>query len=173
MYSVRSLGLLIALAFVLPACADVDSTAPLAPADASLASSGPVLVECPAETEEWATGSLGALGGSIQLKGHRLSLPGLAVKRPTEFGLAARVSNYMELDIRGDGQNSFKFDRPVRITIDYSRCTRTNIDHAPLSVWQIDPETKALLEDMGGVDDVLNQRVIFSTMHLSGYAIAN
>lgn len=172
MYSIRSLGLLVALAFVLPACADVDSTAPLAPADASLASSGPVLVECPVETEESTTGSLGALGGSIQLKGHRLSLPSLAVKRPTEFGLAASVSNYMELDIRGDGQNSFKFDRPVRITIDYSRCTRTNIDHAPLSVWQIDPETKALIEYMGGVDDKENRTVTFDTDHLSTYSIA-
>lgn len=172
MFSVRSLGLLLALAFVLPACADIDSTAPLAPADAALASSGPVLVECPVETEESTTGSLGALGGSIQLKGHRLSLPTLAVQRPTEFGLAAKVSNYMELDIRANGQSSFQFGKVVTITIDYSRCTRSNIDQAPLSVWQIDPDTKALIEYMGGVDDKDNRTVTFETDHLSTYSIA-
>ncbi len=172
MYSVRSLGLLVALAFVLPACADVDSTAPLAPADAALASSGPVLVECPVDTALSNTGSLDALGGAIRLEGHELALPSLAVLLPTEFSLTAPVSNYMELDIRANGQSSFQFSKVVTITIDYSRCTRSNIDHAPLSVWQIDPETKALIEHMGGVDDKENRTVTFDTDHLSTYSIA-
>ena len=35
------------------------------------------------------------------------------------------------------------------VTIDYGRCGRSNIDLTPLSAWNIDPVTKALLEPEG------------------------
>ena len=156
----------------LAACSDVTDPDAISPADPVLASSGPVLVECPVEYEISATGRLGATGGAIVLEKHRMALPSLAVVTPTEFRVAARASNYMELEIRAGQAESFNFRKPVTVTIDYSRCSRTNIDKAPLTVWQIDPDTKALLENMGGVDDKENRTVTFTTDHLSTFSIA-
>lgn len=155
------------------ACADSPGGAdPLAPDAALLASSGPVLVECPTSTSEATTGTLGTLGGSIALNGHELSLPLFAVLLPTEFRLEAPASRFVELDITANGADSFQFRKAVMVTIDYSRCTRSDIDNAELMVWQIDPVTKELLEPMGGHDDKIARTVTFITDHLSTYSLA-
>ncbi|MBW3552997.1 MAG: hypothetical protein KY466_05790 [Gemmatimonadetes bacterium] len=158
---------------LLAGCSDTDAaTEPLQPEAVSLASSGPVLIECPVATDTATTGMIDATGGAVLLNRHALRLPLLAVSSPTPFELRAPVSNYMELSVRGDQKDSFSFNKPVSITIDYSRCTRTNIDHGDLTVWQIDPVTKALLEPMGGVDDKVARTVTFETDHLSTYSLA-
>lgn len=169
--STRASALLTA-AFILAACGDGSGPTALTPAGASMASSGPVLVECPVDYEISTTGKLGATGGTIRLENHELNLPSQALSSPKEFRVAAPISNYMELSVNEAEQGSFQFNKPVTITIDYSRCTRSNIDRAPLSVWQIDPATKALLEFMGGVDDKENRTITFSTDHLSTFSIA-
>lgn len=164
--------LLLAL-LLLAGCSELDTaTEPLQPEALSLASTGPVLIECPVATDTATTGMIDATGGAVLLNQHALRLPLLAVSAPTHFELRAPVSNYMELTVRGDQQDSFSFNEPVSITIDYSRCTRTNIDHDDLTVWQIDPVTKALLEPMGGVDDKVARTVTFETDHLSTYSLA-
>lgn len=158
---------------LLAGCSDTDTaTEPLRPDALSLASVGPVLIECPVSTDTASTGTIGAIGGAVHLNNHALRLPMLAVTDPTPFEVRAPVSNYMELTVRGNGQDSFSFAKPGWITIDYSRCTRTNIDHGDLTVWQIDPVTKALLEPMGGVDDKVARTVTFETDHLSTYSLA-
>lgn len=158
---------------LLSSCGEAGDPLPLEPAEPTFASSGPVLVECPTETSESASGMLGPLGGVIQLDKHALELPLHAVTAPTEFRLATPVSNYMELTVGANGAESFEFQRASAITIDYSRCTRSNIDKAPLTVWQVHPETKELLEHMGGVDDKDARTVTFQTDHLSTFAIAH
>jgi hypothetical protein len=40
-------------------------------------------------------------------------------------------------------------------------------------VWNIDPSSKELLERMIGVDEKLTHTLIFTTIHLSGYAVAD
>lgn len=173
MFSVRPLAATAALvALGLAACGEAPTDAALAPDQPSFASSGPVLVECPVDSSIATTGTLDASGGSIRLLNHELALPLLAVSGPTSFALEAPVSNYMELAVTANGAESFQFNKVVNITIDYSRCTRSNIDKAPLSVWQIDPVTKALIEPMGGVDDKESRTITFQTDHLSTYSIA-
>lgn len=166
------LAALVLAAATLAACADAHDPAALSPDAPAFASSGPVLVECPVDHEISTTGTADATGGSIRLENHELALPVLAITSPTEFRLAAPVSNYMEVDIGAKGESGFTFNKPVSITIDYSRCSRSNIDKAPLSVWHIDADSKALLEDMGGVDDKENRTVTFQTDHLSHFSIA-
>lgn len=166
----RAFALLLTAA-TLAACSDTHDTA-MAPDTPSLASSGPVLVECPVEYEISTTGTIGATGGTIHLEKHELAVPALAVTSPKGFRLAAPVSKYMELAVDAEGHDGFSFRKPVQITIDYSRCSRSNIDKAPLTVWHIDGDTKALLEDMGGIDDKLNRTVTFTTDHLSHFSIA-
>jgi hypothetical protein len=164
---------LVASALFLGACGEAADPVSLVPDTPSLASTGPVLVECPTDTEESATGTVKATGGSIRLHNHELRLPSQAVATPQRFRVAAPASTYMELDVKADGHDTFEFKRASTITIDYSRCTRSNIDKAPLSVWQIDPVTKELIEYMGGVDDKANRTITFDTGHLSTFSIAH
>lgn len=79
----------------------------------------------------------------------------------------------MEVDITADGSAHFSFRSPVTVSVSYARCTRSDIDKAPLTVWYIDAATKALLQNMGGTDDKVARTVTFITDHLSGYAVAN
>jgi hypothetical protein len=60
------------------------------------------------------------------------------------------ASHYMEIEIKANGAESFDLEQAVAITLSYARCTRSNIEKGPLTAWQIDPATKALLEHMGG-----------------------
>jgi hypothetical protein len=162
----------ISIFFAIAACSD--RTAPMleAPADASAATSGHTLIECPVNEDSYATATLDARGGSLRLDGHELSLPLGAVVAPTKFELRAPASNYMEIRIRANDQAGFDFWAPATVTFDYSRCTRSNIDKIDLTVWKIHPETKALLRNMGGVDDKAARTVMFQTNDLSTFSIA-
>lgn len=135
-------------------------------------SPGPVLVECPTDSTVAATGTIGALGGTVEAAGSRITLPTGAVRQPTDITVRVPTSNYMEIEIRANGRADFEFHEPVTVAIDYGRCTRSNIDKDPLSAWEIDPETKALIENLGGSDDKDARIVEFSTGHLSAYAVA-
>ena len=132
--------------------------------------SGGLLAACQLNPEVEFTGSAGVAGAVLAGGGVTMTIPAGALLNATSFHVRIPSSPYAEVEIHADGQEHYQFLQPVVIAIDYSRCGTPSGD---LTAWHIDPETKALLEDMGGVNDVLNQRVIFSTMHLSGYAIAN
>jgi hypothetical protein len=162
----------IATFFAISACSDPAGTDRLAPADLEAATYGHTLIECPVNEQKSASATLDARGGTLRLDGHQLTLPLVAVSAPTAFTLAAPVSNYMEIRIRAGGHDDFAFDRPATITIDYSRCTRSNIDKAELSVWKIDPVTKTLIQNMGGVDDKEARTITFQTGTLSTWSIA-
>jgi hypothetical protein len=102
-----------------------------------------------------------------------ITIPAGVLTVPTLFQVTVPASNYMEIDVSAVGFQSFLFQQPVTITIDYSRCNRNDINQETLHVYHIDPVTKQLLEDMGGVDDKLSRRITFTTSHLSGYAVAD
>lgn len=167
----RGLALL-AMPAVLLACAD--QPAPLLSPDAPMRSTaGSALVECPTSETRSVTKTVGSLGGTVDLDGHSITLPLGAVLLPTTLTLTVPASRYMEIEITANGAESFDFEQAVAITISYARCTRSNIDKAPLTAWQIDPATKALLEHMGGTDDKAARALTFGSDHLSGFAIAN
>lgn len=157
---------------LLGACAEAGE-GPMAPEEESTASTGPVLVECPVSETRSTSATIDLLGGTVSLDGHSITLPEGAVLLPTQITLTAPASNYMEIDIRANDLESFEFEQPVSVAVSYQRCTRSNLDKATLSAWHIDTTTKALLEDMGGVDDKTARTVTFESGHLSGFAIAN
>jgi hypothetical protein len=78
----------------------------------------------------------------------------------------------MEVDITANDLASFLFQSAVTVTIDYSRCPTSVTAGKTLTVWHINPQTKQLLTNMGGVNDAGLRRITFTTDHLSGYAIA-
>ena len=150
-----------------------EPTAPDQPTSAASLFSSTKLVVCPtSETQTTAKVISPLLGGEISLGNTSIRLPAGAVSTPTLLTVTIPASNYVEVRITALGFQHFLFDRDVEITIDYSRCSRSNIDAAPLSAWYIDGLTGTPIENMGGVDDKAARTVRFSTDHLSSYAIA-
>ena len=161
------------LAFLVASCGVVGACerGPLAdPIDDYVGVEAPVLLSaCTVAPADSASAIIGILGGSVSAGGVSMTVPPGAVLRSTDFRMHVPATPYAEVEIHADGRDHFQFLAPVVIAMSYSRCSATG----PLTAWHIDPDTRSLLENMGGVNDVLNRRIIFSTMHLSGYAIAN
>jgi hypothetical protein len=159
---------------VLGACGDSQKPAgPTAP-KSDLGPISPTLVECP--TKDTKTSSVTILDPSIQnvvsLDGSKVVIPPGAVPLGSTVYLTIPASRYMEIGVRVDDQEHFPIALPIFITIDYSRCQRSDVLTKPVTAWNIDPDTKQLLENMGGADDKLTESITFQTGHLSGYAIA-
>lgn len=162
---------LCAAAATLASCADGAGTL-TAPEAASLATStGPTPLECPTAVTRSTTGTIGLLGGVLELDGHRVVIPADAVLVPTEFTLTVPAGNYVKIDVKAAGEEHFQFRKPVSLTLSYARCTRTNIDRETLRIYYVDSQTNAFLEDMGGTDDKAGRKVSTGTDHFSGYLI--
>ena len=157
-------------------CGDPRATAPetsSSPGGGGGGSGAPSLVECPTNETSTTSAVVGLLGGSVQLGATRITIPSGALTAATLIQVTVPASRFMEIDVTAVGFTSFLFQKPVSVTIDYSRCARSDLDQQTLHVWHIDPVTKQMLEDMGGVDDKSTRRITFTTGHLSGYAVAN
>lgn len=115
---------------------------------------------------------VGVLGGTVSIGATSITIPAGALSLPTLITVTVPAGQYMEVDINANNLTSFLFNLPVSVTIDYSRCDAASTAGQTLSVWHIDTWTKALFENMGGVNDSTQQSITFSTPHLSGYAIA-
>ena len=159
------------------ACAGSDITSPkhVTPVATQNLGGGltPSLMQCPTNETQTASGLVSPLGGSVSVGGTTIAIPAGALLASANVTVTVPASNYLEVDVSIDGVPHFLFELPVTITVSYDRCSRANIDKAPLSVWYIDSDTHALLEQMGGIDDKVARTVTFLTGHLSGYAVAN
>lgn len=164
-------ALLVSVLLALTACdRPQGSGLPSGPEDAILASVS--LLECPSDVTLSTSGAVGVLGGVVSLAGTLVSVPPEALLAPVTVDIEIPASRYMLVDLGVNGQDHWQFLASVAVTIDYSRC-RVGLLEPPVTVWHVDPQTGALLEHMGGVDNRLLQKVTFLTDHFSGYAIAN
>jgi hypothetical protein len=132
---------------------------------------GGSFLSCKNDQEKTFAATVGPEGASFSKHGVEVVVPAGALSEPTDFVVRVPASQYAEIDVTANGQEHFQFLKPVTMSLDYGRCERTL--GLGLSVWHIDPVTGSLLENMGGVDDPLNKQIIFSTLHLSSYAIVN
>ena len=164
----------VALAAALTACSEptteptFDGSAP----SLNETQTAPTLLECRRTFFDITWGVVGPLGGLLSLDGHSITIPPLALDRLAFITLRTPSTRFIEVEARVNGQDHFEFAQPVTVTLDYSRCQPWQIGPEPVTVWQIDPDTKAFIRDMGGVDDRANQRITFTTDHFSGYAVA-
>ncbi len=133
--------------------------------------SASTLISCPTNTTQSTSALSGVLGGTVSLGGSSITIPSGALSLPTLITVTLPAGQYMEVDVQANNLTSFLFNQPVSITIDYARCNQ-NLSGDTLTVWNIDQQTKALIQDMGGVNDAANQSITFTTGHLSGYAVA-
>ena len=134
--------------------------------------SSPALLQCPSTQTSTTSAVVTALGGLVNLGGTSVKIPAAALTAATTITLTLPASPYMEIEVNANNLTSFVFQQPISITIDYSRCPAAEASKTPLTVWHIDPQTKQLLDNMGGVDDKTTHSITFTTGHLSGYAVA-
>ena len=129
------------------------------------------LASCPTSVSQTTSAVVGPLGGTLSLAGTVVGIPSGALSAPTLITLTIPASPYMEIDVRANDLLSFVFNKPIGVRVDYSRCTSPEFQNR-LSVWHIDTQSKALLENMGGADHKGARYIDFTTGHLSNYAIA-
>jgi hypothetical protein len=158
-----------------PADASPGATGSLLPWPGSpdVAASGTTLINCPTATTQSVTSRIGPLGGLLALGNTRVVIPLGAVLFPQDFTLTIPASQYAEIRVRAGDAEHYLFRYPVAMTIDYSRCATPELDRHALTVWNIDEDSKALLEQMTAVDEKLTHTIVFTTIHLSGYAVAD
>jgi hypothetical protein len=130
------------------------------------------LLYCPSARSMQTSATIGQAGGVVAVGGFSMRVPGGVLSEPTRFTLLVPASQYLEVEISAAGYKHYQFERPVMVTLDYSRCS-FDLRTADFSAWYIDSDTKEPLANMGGHDDRGRHRVTFFTDHLSGYAIAN
>jgi hypothetical protein len=164
-------GVVAAMFLVAAGCAERTPTR-VTPESAASFSQSATLLACPTSQTLSTSSLISVLGGTVSTGGSSITIPFGALTVPTLITLTIPASQYMEIDARANDLLSFLFNQPVSVTIDYSRCTRSDLDSIPLSVWHIDPLTHELLENMGGVDNKANHTITFTTNHFSGYAVA-
>ena len=135
--------------------------------------SGETLISCPTTSTQSVTQRIGISGGVLAIGNTSVVIPLGAVLFPQDFTLTIPQSPYAEIRVRAGSAEHYLFQQPVLMSIDYSRCATPALDHEALSVWNIDPDSKALLEQMVGVDVKLTHTITFTTIHLSGHAVAD
>jgi hypothetical protein len=176
-------GMALALAaLAIAACSDAPTdpssaarmqqhSAALASVSAASSNSSQYLA-CPSSHTLSASKVIGPRGGILAVDGSALAIPPGAVPVPTRFTFIVPESDIMQIEAHADGVEHYVFQRPVLITIDYSRCAQSVESLPSFSAWYIDTGTRNPLSWMGGVDDRRSHRLFFSTEHLSGYAVS-
>jgi hypothetical protein len=114
--------------------------------------------------------TLGPKGGRIALDGFVMDVPKGALLDTTTFVMKVPESRVLKVKIRARGEQHFTFEKPVTITLDYSRCR--NVPSDP-TAWYVDEITDGELEQMPGVNNAHAETFTLQTGHLSGYALAN
>lgn len=119
------------------------------------------------------TGLIGIDGGILSTGAVRLEIPPGAVLVPTLFTVAVPTSRYMEVSLSALDIEHFVFQKPVTVTIDYSRCSLSGVPAgATLEAVHVAPLWYSILEEMGGTVDTTARKLTFTTGHFSSYAVA-
>jgi len=177
----RSSGLPVALPALLLAlsagCGDTEPTTSLAP-HASLSVERTAQPEgrlawCRTDASGAASSVVGVHGGVIAAGPAVVFIPPEAVRTPTRFTIQPLAGRTLRVRITAQGRERFGFARPIAVMIGYAQCSRQEFLQGRLSVWHVDDETDAPLEQMPTVHDRQNATVGFLTAHLSTYAVAH
>jgi hypothetical protein len=131
------------------------------------------LLSCPTTETAWVSGNIGMGGGSIQVAGHELVVPKGALPSPQRFSIEVRWSPHLVISFRAEGHEHYEFLKPVTLKLNYSRCEATAESAPDLHVFNVDPASLEILEDVGGVLDPVSNTVAAQTTHLSDYAVGS
>jgi hypothetical protein len=129
------------------------------------------LLTCSLGMLDGLTALIGPDGGILSADGHEVRIDRGAVLVPTRFTIRVSRNDVAMLSVEAEGHSSYRFAKPIRITIDYRRCTVPS--DLQLGVWYVNKTTLERLQYMGGEDSRTSRKIRFRTDHLSGYAIAS
>ncbi len=132
----------------------------------------PRMAVCPTTQSYRTTGVVGPAGGSLQVAGHRLTIPAGLLTEPTRFRLYAPAGRHVRLELSAAGARHYEFSSAVAVTISYDRCPRQHPNRPLASAWYVDDTMGQPLERMGGNDDRRRRAVTFRTTHFSTYIVA-
>lgn len=155
----------VVVALLSPILAGCDSSLPTAPASAltldrtSNAVSRPRLAVCPINTTESVSGEIGAAGGSLELAGHRLTIPTGALAGPAMFTITAPAGPVLWVTVTAQGNEPIRFSAPAAVTISYERCKRQNFTGGSTAVWSIDAQSDGGFTTLDGENDAENMTV--------------
>ena len=163
-------GIPVLVSLLSPVVAACDAGFPTSPAsDANLsrasstrAVSKPQLAVCPTNTTERVSGTIGAAGGSIELAGHRLTIPAGAVTRPTRFTLTVPAGPHLKIEVTAAGTRPNRRSAPAAVTISYERCERQNFVTESAKVLSLDARTDEAVALLEGEHDPAQQTLTFS-----------
>jgi hypothetical protein len=144
-----------------------------APADARLSimsRATPRLVVCPTRNELSASAVVGAGGGRFRVGGHAVVIPAGAITEPVELTVTAPAGRHLALDVSAAGSEHYTFQRPIAITLDFSRCQRRDLRAGAMTVWYLDADGTP--RERMPVRSGSGSSLTFSTDHLSTYALA-
>lgn len=156
-----------------PTAPGVDESAPAFNVASSRAGESEAPIVCPTRWTRSASAIIGPEGGTVELDGHRVTLPSGAVDQPTEITLRTPRSKYLVVNLRANGEEIVEFPVPVTVTISYARCHRGDLNRRDLSAWELDPATESLLGSMSSTHDAASRSVTFTTTHFSHFVIAD
>ena len=140
----------ILVAFLGPILFGCDASQPVSPSEAvsldrptNHAVSRPRLAVCPTNTTQRASRTIGPAGGSIELAGHRLTIPQGAVTRPARFTLTAPAGRNLVVVVTAQSNEPIRLSAPAAVTISYDRCERQNPEAGFTAVWSVNTLTDA------------------------------
>lgn len=140
------------VAFLSPIAGGCDTSLPVSPSAAveldrssNHALSRPRLAVCPTNTTQRTSGEIGPAGGSLDVAGHRLTIPAGALTRPTHFTLTAPAGRNLVVRVTAQSAERIRFSAPAAVTISYERCERQNPEPGFTAVWSINTRTDAVI----------------------------
>jgi hypothetical protein len=132
----------------------------------------PELAVCPVRAPSTVSGVIGAGGGSLTHRGHRLTVDRGVLTRPTRFTITQPAGKHLRVEIEASGHKHYTFRAPVSVTISYEGCERQHrLAEAP-TAWYLPDNPNRPAQQMGGVIDRATRSITFPTTHLSTYAVA-
>jgi hypothetical protein len=134
---------------------------------------GDKLIKCPSDETVSNTAVVTPLGGLISAGNVTVSIPAGALLADQTVTVTVPASPYVYTEISVEGIDHFLFETPISVSVSYAQCPNPPLGFKTLSAWYVDLDEKELLENMPSVDDKLTRTVTFTTIHLSGYALAD
>ena len=157
------------IAFLSPILLGCDANPPTAPfatvgldRASSDAVSRPRLAVCPTNTTESVSGVIGAAGGTLEVAGHRLTIPAGALTHPGRFTLTAPAGRLLEVVVAVRATEPSRLSAPAAVTISYARCKRQNLRLLSAQVSSLDAETGTTVASVDAETDPALMTVTFS-----------
>ena len=152
------------LALLSPLFAGCDADLPVSPAAAAgfdLSPPAPQsrlrLTVCPTRTTQSVSARIGPAGGSLELAGHRITVPAGALSGAANFTLTAPAGRYVAVLVTAEASQPVQVRGEAAVTISYERCKRQNLTPSSAAAWLAETGSRTTITSLdadGDADDM-------------------